>query len=286
MKRTYLVVVIVMLFTLEHPVGAWGPEGHRIVAHIAELRLSDVAHQALAHILADGEQISDNMICNWPDYVRRDQPETGPWHYVSIPKGAEFYDEHRYCPEGQCIVHQIHFMEAIVADESKSLEDRKTALRFLVHFLGDVHQPLHCADYDDDRGGNERLVIYPGQDKPTKLHAVWDSNIVRELMNPLGPLVFADKLNARISSRRARQWARGTPEDWAWESHQLAMKYAYAVVPPKDGPPMALDTAYVKVAKKVAEQQLMKAGVRLAEALNRSLINVPAEVIESSASSE
>lgn len=266
-----IVAAVASLLTSALPASAWGPEGHRIVAHIAELRLTDEAHQALAQLLAPTEQISDNTICNWPDYIRQEQQGTGPWHYVDIPQNADAYEPSRDCPNGQCVIEQIEAMEKIVEDETKSVEDRNIALRYLVHFLGDLHQPLHCIDYDADRGGNDRPVVYPGQSKPTNLHAVWDMNLVYSMAKPLGALEYADKLNSKISNRRAKQWAKGTPEEWAWESHELALHQAYAVVPPKEGPPVALDAAYVKASKKVVQLQLMKAGIRLAEVLNRSL---------------
>lgn len=267
---------------------AWGPAGHRIVAHIAELRLTDHTHQALAQLLYASNQISDNMVCNWPDYVRRDMPETGPWHFVDIPKDAEGYDAERDCPEDQCIVAQIFILEKSIADETKSIEDRNIALRFLVHFLGDLHQPLHASDYDNDHGGNTRMVILPGDEKPMRLHAAWDSYILYTSMKPLGALEYADKLNDKISNRRARLWSRGTPADWANDSFHVSMETAYAVVPPADGTAMQLDNDYLKNAQKAITLQLMKGGIRLAAILNRAMENVhvtdaiqpPAEVHE------
>ncbi len=250
---------------------AWGPKGHRIVAHIAELRLSEDAHRALSQILETQEQISDNYICNWPDYVRRDMPETGPWHFVDIPFEADSYNPERDCPDGQCIIYQIDEMAKIIADTSRPIEDRHVALRFLVHMLGDIHQPLHCIDYDDDRGGNERLVNYPGQAKPARLHAIWDSYLVAENMGSLGALEYADKLNDKISNRRARRWAEGTPADWGWDTHEVARENAYSVLPEKHGAPLDLDKEYIQNNRKVVELQLMKGGIRLSTILNRVL---------------
>lgn len=265
----------VLFFANAQRANAWGGAGHRIVAHIAELRLTDHTHQALAALLYSSNQISDNMICNWPDYVRRDMPETGPWHFVDIPHSSTGYDAGRDCKEGQCIVHQISVMEKKIADPATSIEDRNIALRFLVHFAGDLHQPLHCSDYDDDYGGNLRPVIYPGLAKPTSLHGVWDSRLLNDSMSPLGALEYADKLNDRISNRRARLWARGTPEDWANDSFQASMEYVYSILPPKDGPPLEISRDYIKASQKIVDLQLMKGGIRLATILNRALENVP-----------
>ncbi|MCZ7593273.1 MAG: S1/P1 nuclease [Kiritimatiellae bacterium] len=279
-KKSQTLLLAVAAFTLfvtnAQRANAWGGAGHRIVAHIAELRLTDHTHQALAALLYSSNQISDNMICNWPDYVRRDMPETGPWHFVDIPHGSTGYDAERDCVDGQCIVHQISVMEKLIADPTKSIEDRNIALRFLVHFAGDLHQPLHCSDYDEDYGGNLRPVIYPGLPKPTSLHGVWDSRLLNDSMSPLGALEYADKLNDRISNRRARFWARGTPEDWANESFHISMESVYSILPEKDGPPLEISKDYIKSSQKVVDLQLMKGGIRLATILNRAMENVPA----------
>lgn len=284
MKKTQLLLIagaaFALYFAAAPRANAWGGAGHRIVAHIAELRLTEHTHQALAALLYTSNQISDNMICNWPDYVRRDMPETGPWHFVDIPHGSSGYDAERDCAEGQCIVHQISVMEKMIADPTKSIEDRNIALRFLVHFAGDLHQPLHCSDYDEDYGGNLRPVIYPGLPKPTSLHGVWDSRILNDSMNPLGALEYADKLNDQISNRRARLWARGTPEDWANESFEVSMNTVYTILPPKDGPPMEITQDYIKAGKKAVTLQLMKGGIRLATILNRAMENVPIVELE------
>lgn len=249
---------------------AWGPEGHRVVAHIAELRLTDEARLALSRLLLSDQQISDNMICNWPDYVRKERPETAPWHYVDIPVGATAYDADAVCPGDQCVVGQIPLMAKRLADTTLPADQRLEALRFLVHFVGDLHQPLHCADNEDDRGGNERPVRYPGQDKPTNLHAVWDFNLVQAAKNTLGPLEYGDALKADISWWQDKRWSRGTVESWAWESHQLAITHVYTVTPAKGGPPIEIDQAYIRKGKRVVERQLMKAGVRLSGLLNEA----------------
>lgn len=271
MKRIPLLLLAALGLFQARPAAAWGPEGHRIVAHIAERRLSESAREKLLQILPPEEQISDNYICNWPDYIRRGRPETGPWHFVDIPYDATNYDAAAQCPDGQCIVNQIDVFAHQLSDPGTPAEDRLNALKFVVHFLGDLHQPLHCADRDGDRGGNLRSARLPDKPEDTNLHSVWDMNLVRGAMGRMGALEFADRLNDKISDRQARLWARGTPADWAWESHRLAVQCAYAGVPPTGGPPAELDKNYVAANQKVVVQQLKKAGVRLARVLNENL---------------
>src|SRR6185312_11260896 len=156
----------------------------------------------------------------------------------------------------------------ILADKSKPKHDRTEALKFLVHFMGDITQPLHCADRDNDRGGNARLVFYPGERKATNLHAVWDTSLLKTDMQGRRVLDYAESLDKKITDKQRKDWAKGTPEQWANESHRLAVEDAYAGISP-DGSPPRIDEAYIQKNEKVVEEQLEKGGVRLAAALNR-----------------
>ena len=271
MHKLPLLFLAALALLVVRPALAWGPEGHRIVAHIAENRLTPEARRDLHQLLLSDQAISDTSICVWPDYIRSDEPETGPWHYVDIPYAATNYDPAVCCVSNQCIVEMIPQMEKMLGDKSAPIPDRTRALRFLVHFLGDIHQPLHCADRDDDRGGNLRTARYPGLIKDTNLHSIWDSNLVLDNMGDCNPLEYADLIAGKIGSRQSRNWSKGTPADWAWETHTLAVNHAYKGVPPTGGDPYVITQAYVDANKPVVELQLMKAGVRLASVLNRCL---------------
>lgn len=253
------------------PAQAWGPEGHRIVAHIAERHLSESARAAIATMLAPDQSLSDNMVCNWPDYIKHDETNTAPWHYVDIPYESGAYDAARDCPGGQCIVEQITRLEGVLADTRVSPEERFRALAFLVHFVGDVHQPLHCISRDDDQGGNLRPARWPGVKKPTNLHALWDSNLVRSGLGTQAILDYADGLNARITAPEEKAWASGSPADWAVESHDLAVKVAYRGVPADNFTVFKPAPAYIAEGRDTIEHQFMKAGIRLATLLNRAL---------------
>jgi hypothetical protein len=279
--RVVMACAAVLLGGMDRSAEAWGPDGHRIVAHIAEQRLTDAARARLADVLVDERQLSDHQVCNWPDFIRQDEPETAPWHYVDIPYEATSYDPDRDCPDGQCIVHQLGVLASQLASPDATREQRRRALCFVVHFMADLHQPLHCADRNDDRGGNLLYVRYPGTPMDSNLHAVWDSSLVQANMGHLGPLEYADRLNGEISGRQARRWARGGVADWTWESHVLAVERVYAGLPPAGGAPFALQPDYVAGSRKLVALQLKKAGVRLAALLNRTLQPQPDAVAPS-----
>ena len=266
-----LLALVAALSIQALPAQAWGPEGHRIVAHIAERHLSDAARAAIATMLAPDQSISDNMVCNWPDYIKHDETNTGPWHYVDIPYESTTYVGERDCPGGQCIVDQITRLAAVLADTKASPEERFRALAFLVHFVGDVHQPLHCISRDDDQGGNLRPTRWPGVKKPTNLHSLWDSNLVRAGLGTHAILDYADELNARVTAPEEEAWAGGTAADWALEGHDLAISVVYRGVPVDNQTIFKPDRAYVAEGRSAVEQQLTKAGIRLAALLNRAL---------------
>jgi len=159
-----------MLFLSSGPALAWGPEGHEVVAALAAANLTPSARAQVSALLG-----GDSMIvldANWADEIRTDQPQTAPWHYVNIPLNAPGYDPRRDCADGRCVVAQIERNEHVLADRSASKAARADALRFLIHFIADVHQPLHAAD----NGGNAFTVFLRG--KHTNLHHVWDNDVV------------------------------------------------------------------------------------------------------------
>src|SRR6266513_1527370 len=116
------------------------------------------------------------------DQIRRERRETAPWHYVNIPIEADGFDESRDGKRGDNVIDRIEHFEHVLADTTASKEDRAEALKFLVHFVGDIHQPLHCADRNGDKGGNGRLVFYLDRQTAVNLHSVWDTSLLRSYM--------------------------------------------------------------------------------------------------------
>jgi hypothetical protein len=133
---------------------AWGSEGHRIVAEIAEQRLEPVAAKQVRDLLAIENATTLADVANWPDQIRRQRPETASWHFVDIPITAPAYDPARDCVGGNCVVAKIDQFTAEVRNPTLPARQRLEALKFVVHFVGNLHQPLHASD-DNDRGGNQ-----------------------------------------------------------------------------------------------------------------------------------
>jgi hypothetical protein len=159
--------------TFPQDVDAWGSVGHRVLARVAASRLSTHTRQEVKTLLS-GRSLA--AVSTLPDEWRTTtRPETAPWHFVDIPKSETTYDPARDCQNGDCVIEAIARQQAILSDHTKTKKARTEALIFLVHLVGDVHQPLHCAD-DHDRGGNEVQVQFFGIDD--NLHAVWDSSLI------------------------------------------------------------------------------------------------------------
>jgi hypothetical protein len=184
MQRFRTATALISLFLLIVPANSfgWGSDGHKIVASIAEARLTPAA-KAQVDALLDGAHLAD--VASWADEVRRDRPATSRWHYVDIPYDAYNYDAARDCQltdHGDCVIAEIARAEKVLSDTSQTKNDRTEALKFLVHFVGDMHQPLHSIERKDpatghgDAGGNTVRVTFFGQ--PANLHGVWDSGIV------------------------------------------------------------------------------------------------------------
>ena len=259
----------ILLLAIAFPTAAfaWGPDGHRIVALIATARLTPEAAAKVKQLLGS-QTLAD--VASWADDIRNDRPQTAAWHYVDIPTSQPSFDEKRDGNGGDNVVDAIEYYEKYIGQKQYDARYRAEALKFLVHFVGDVHQPLHSTERDHDKGGNTRLVFFLDEPRAINLHSVWDSSILLHQMGTTNINVFASSLNLRISSAQAVDWAKGTPEDWANESHGVCLQVVYPGVP-EDGPPPKLNEEYVKRGEQAIDQQLQRAGVRLAQAINEGL---------------
>jgi len=265
MKALFAPIVVIAVLANPAQAFAWGGEGHRIVALIAAHELSSRA-KAQVETLLGGDSMVD--VSTWADTIKFHRHETSPWHYVDIEIDSRGYDAARDCPTGDCVVAQIERDERIVGDRSLAVSVRVEALKFLIHFVGDIHQPLHCAD-NHDRGGNEVKVIL-GR-RSTSLHAVWDNDVVKALGRD--PDTAAAELEGQIAPQQEAQWQRGTVVDWANESFRTAKREIYGHLNGKGSTdaPIILDPDYVRGQRAIVSEQLEKAGVRLAYVLNRAL---------------
>lgn len=281
--RAWVLAAALLAATMEISVGAWGGLGHRLVANLASSRLSPVAKQNVAWLL-DNRPLAD--IASWADDIRADNNQTGLWHYLNIPPAATTYDRDRDCPRQagvaagaredkwrDCVVDRILYQRERLADTTLDRPDRAIALKFLVHFVGDLHQPFHSLGVG--RGGNDVLVTVfgtancsnnPQVQRPCNLHSVWDSMLIEH--RQWSEQQWMKALEETVARRHWNNVAPGTPAEWAVQSFQLAK----AALVPQNG---TIDEAYYKIHIAVIEERLALAGVRLAALLNKILTTPP-----------
>ena len=253
--RNRLTLLAAVLSLLPAPALAWGQTGHRVVGAIAEHYLSGPAQGAVTAILGH-EDLAE--AANWPDFMRSDpdpfwEKTSVPWHWVTVP-ADKGYTLVGAPPEGDAYTALQRFSKTL-RDPKASLADRTTALRFVIHLVGDLHQPLH-AGRPGDRGGNAVVVTWFGE--RTNLHTVWDSKIIDN--EQLSWSEMADWLGRRITPEQLTRW--NTPDPLVWISESVAVRERIYPVDP------ALSYAYVYMARPIVDEQLEKAGVRLAAYLN------------------
>src|SRR3954469_23551576 len=211
MRFPALAALAVALFP--SPALAWGKTGHRVIAAIADTQLSGLARAHVEEILGPGKSLDE--AANWPDEMRSApgafwQKTATPWHYVTL--NGIIYD---HAPtEGDALEALDRFSKTL-QDPNASLADKQLALRFIVHLVGDLHQPLHVGKCCD-KGGNDVKVTWFG--KPTNLHAVWDSALVDDEQLSFSEL--AAKLERHIGDRQVIDWWDINPRDWITESAQ------------------------------------------------------------------
>jgi hypothetical protein len=252
---------LLLLLVFSGPAYAWGPQGHEIVARIAADHLTPSAHLRISQLLGGDAPALMVLDSNWADEVRADRPQTVNWHFVNIEVGAKAYDPRRDCANDNCVVAQIGRDMAVLQDRQASHSARLEALRFLIHFVGDLHQPLHAADRHD-KGGNN-VVVYQGRHR-SNLHRVWDEDVVEAL----GADAMADAaaIETGLSSQDKARIMTGTPVDWANETFQVAVHEIYGRLPGSG--PLRLPRDYAQRQKQPVRLQLARAGLRLAALLN------------------
>jgi hypothetical protein len=261
-KRRSLGVAAILLFAAlwTPPVWSWGPTGHRVTARFAEERLTPRALAAVRGLLERGTQIED--AATWAD-EQREVRGSEPWHYVNIPITSARYSR-GFCPSSGCVVSKIEEFSRVLRDPRAGLQQKRQSLKFLLHFIADLHQPLHVGD-NGNRGGNLLQVLF--FDRGSNLHSVWDSKIMERHTG--NKQVWLWNMTFMANPRMVTEWSKGTPEDWANESLAVA-KTAYRL-PGKQvliRPGAKLGNEYYRFALPVVQRQLAKAGVRLAYMLN------------------
>jgi hypothetical protein len=292
--RRVLPLLLVSFMIVPNPAAAWWETGHETVARLAVTRLTPAALTRTAQILgvADDRQTVSDALAEaslWPDQTKG-KTHTADWHYINLTFADGRSGFAKRCEDDDCITARIRLFSAQLAAKTNARDSNSSdldALRYLVHFVADIHQPLHAVS-DADQGGNCEL-LNPPVGKAKNLHSLWDG----ELVNAINPddralTTELEKDLARMKSGRQEALSAGDAEDWAWESHQLARNLIYRklripkqpeVFPEKcsEAPAgiskmsLRIQASYIRSMKPVVERQLEKAGLRLARVLNESL---------------
>lgn len=311
LRRCLAVAAIFILLLAAAPrAHAWGCRGHETVAALAEKHLTPDAKNALMNLLnANPIDPSLHRFCGdtgldpfvdsstWADDERNVDPSTGPWHFIDIPLSKQSGNAQDFCGVGGCVLTAITQQVAILKDKTQPSAKRANALRFIIHFVGDLHQPLH-AETNGDRGGNCVPVKYfrrkPHVHKNSytpNLHHLWDTEIPERAMQGAGATEFADTLDTEFSTAFT-DWQQGGMQldAWAWEGHQYAIDTSYGSLgkhiadepdPQVNSCPdnnnigqrmlhkhIVIATAYEEQAEPIVEERLGQAGIRLAMILN------------------
>jgi hypothetical protein len=268
MKRLAPSVAVGMGCLLPAALLAWGPEGHEVVAALAQSLLNNTAKAGVRSVIGDSTLSS---VANWADLVRSERDFTYNWHFVDIPKNAAGFSEDRDCflptnshagaatDHHNCVVDRITLFKQILADTTNAPQDREEALKFIVHFVGDVHQPFHAVG--DEAGGNGVHITEFGStlcnsNRPCNLHGAWDSGMINH--TGMNRDAYVEHLKQFIDTTHL--FSSGNPEDWANESH-TAGQAAWL----DDGG--VIDDAYYQLQIQVVDKRLALAGLRLAAIL-------------------
>lgn len=298
------------------PAFGWGCEGHQMVALIARGHLTPAVSAAVDDILRSGpidaalarfckDRPDDPMAdaSTWADDAKNPE-KTGVWHYIDIPRSVTTPQSvDRWCADigpsvdGKnrpgCITKAIEYELGILRDKNRPAADRATALRYVIHFVGDIHQPLHDED-NNDQGGNCTAIQFFSDDRPANLHAIWDYKLIQHELeaDKKSQPEYASALNTRFADRyEALRLAKvDDPVAWAWETHAIAESGPYGLlkpgIPVEAPDPQAVCSAerdkvqalhisvgdeYFRAAMPIIDERLATAGFRLAILLNDTL---------------
>jgi hypothetical protein len=296
-RRSSAACLLLGLLLAAAPAAAWGDLGHEVTALIAYRHLTARARTALDALLAsDSDSLTAPDFASratWADKYRNTHRETAAWHFVDIEIGRAAPDRPDLAaacfgfppgsagqaasagPAQDCVVNKINEFFAELKNPATPPAERLLALKFLIHFIGDLHQPLHTADHAD-RGGN-CVALSPSPDgHDNNLHAFWDVGAVESLGH--GAAQIAAALDAQITLADMQTWTSGDSSAWTMESFALGSKDAYALSRPLAALPtcqaqgaIALSAEYQTQAAQDAALQLKRAGIRMAGLLNNAL---------------
>jgi nuclease S1 len=295
-RRPIVLVALIASLAVPRAGLAWGKEGHRIVARIAAKNLLQATREKLRRILA---VTSDAALANamataaiWPDRIDRAATGTGRWHFINVPIASSFAVA-GHCPNHECVIDRIEEMQRrlqtnqtgfrLLAPPNPFRPMTSQELAFLIHFVGDLHQPLHAA-WNVDRGGGcvplAQPLVHDGKNTDTTdLHIVWDTDTVLAAMKGHGNSEQATAAALFARFKNGASITQGTPVDWARESNDIArtaiyQKLAIPTYTLTKGDcatgikAVTITPAYLQSNVDVVERRLLEAGIRLSNVLN------------------
>lgn len=278
----YLTPVFIISIVMVFPVRtqAWGNKGHQIIARIAMPRLSANARQAVAELLEPGETLEN--VAGWADQMRKGGPDTRSWHFVPIPLTDKVYSANQHCSRSElCIIQALEEQIKILKNTENDPQTRAAALKYVVHLIGDLHQPFHVTTNTNPPDLNaNRVKLTSLTGRLTNLHEVWDSDLVDYGLKRSNKSVadYASYLSKAYGGNSAAL-TKGSITSWALESHEQAWTAYYSPYDHfmvADQRSWALDRFYYDKNLKTVEMQFVRAGVRLAKTLNDVFVLRPA----------
>ena len=233
-------------------------KGHEIVGCIAEDHLTEAAREKIKALLKNETLV---QAATWPDKIRNALPQMNALHYVDVRRGSSYYDRNLDCPERNCIVEAINWYLKVLTSDDTPLAEKQIALNYIVHLVGDLHQPLHVG-FLDDLGGTKTKITFRGKEQT--LHVLWDSGIVD--LEKGSARALAKRFDQPFSADERKSWEAGTPKEWADESLAITTAYVYPLPENHEA-----SEEYAKRALPILHKRLVQAGVRLAWLLNMAL---------------
>lgn len=284
-RQLFRSFLFISCFIFSSYANAWNATGHMVVARIAYQNLKPEIREKVDILVGDLKQEYPDMLtimqmAYWPDAIRSQHIETFThWHYINLPYSTDGTQIPANAIDTDNGVWAVKSVQAVVKNNKANPYDRARFLSFLIHIVGDLHQPLHTAALfsvkhaEGDRGGNQYNVIVRGQ--PVNLHALWDSGVGEFAASRDQSTADATKIAEDIMQRYpayifGNRTTDLNPDDWVKEGFDVAKQYVYNT--PEDQPATA---TYLENGKQLAEQQAALAGYRLANILNDELSETP-----------
>lgn len=276
--RTISLAIAILTSTLASEAVAWGSIGHQATGEIAARFLSPGAKRETAQLLGSATPKRLGKAARWADKVARPRnPKSAAWHYVSVPTKRRRYD-HKDCAKhgihgtarpNECVVAMIRKFARIAGDRRFGKRRRTEALYFVIHFVGDIHQPLHCGHREGrrDEMAGTAVMVKLGDRKAVSLHKFWDTTIVARLQ--IGSSSIGKHLAAQITRSSLKKWSMGGAHHWCSESVRIAHSYAYPPGAKRAAPAVSVSDEFANRSLRIVQLRLQMSGVRIATTLNR-----------------